>query len=94
MKILVVCGHGLGSSFMVEMNAQEALKNINASSDIKVEHSDVMSASLDMADLFICGRDLEENTKNLGDVIVLDNILDKEELQQKLKDKLSELNIL
>ncbi|RIO58205.1 PTS lactose transporter subunit IIB, partial [Mammaliicoccus sciuri] len=23
MKILVVCGHGLGSSFMVEMNAQE-----------------------------------------------------------------------
>ncbi|HCZ7071720.1 TPA: PTS lactose transporter subunit IIB, partial [Staphylococcus aureus] len=25
MKILVVCGHGLGSSFMVEMNAQEAL---------------------------------------------------------------------
>src|SRR5699024_12148521 len=53
--------------FMVEMNAQEALKNINAPSDIKVEHSDVMSASPDMADLFICGRDLEENTKNLGD---------------------------
>ncbi|MCT6565652.1 PTS lactose transporter subunit IIB, partial [Staphylococcus aureus] len=26
MKILVVCGHGLGSSFMVEMNAQEALR--------------------------------------------------------------------
>ncbi|MCE3363796.1 PTS lactose transporter subunit IIB, partial [Staphylococcus aureus] len=23
MKILVVCGHGLGSSFIVEMNAQE-----------------------------------------------------------------------
>ena len=94
MKILVVCGHGLGSSFMVEMNAQEALKNINAPSDIKVEHSDVMSASPDMADLFICGRDLEENTKNLGDVIVLDNILDKEELQQKLDEKLKDLNIL
>lgn len=28
MKILVVCGHGLGSSFMVEMNAQEALGNL------------------------------------------------------------------
>jgi len=94
MKILVVCGHGLGSSFMVEMNAQEALKNINAPSDIKVEHSDVMSASADMADLFICGRDLEENTKNLGDVIVLDNILDKEELQQKLDEKLKDLNVL
>src|SRR5699024_2498092 len=94
MKILVVCGHGLGSSFMVEMNEQEAIKNINALSDIKVEHSDVMSASPDMADLFICWRDLEENTKNLGDVIVLDNILDKEELQQKLDEKLKDLNVL
>lgn len=94
MKILVVCGHGLGSSFMVEMNAQEALKQLNAPEDIKVEHSDVMTASPDMADLFICGRDLEENTKNLGDVLVLDNILDKDELQSKLNDKLTELNIL
>lgn len=94
MKILVVCGHGLGSSFMVEMNAQEALKQLNAPENIKVEHSDVMTASPDMADLFICGRDLEENTKNLGDVLVLDNILDKDELQSKLNDKLTELNIL
>ncbi|PTH48242.1 PTS sugar transporter subunit IIB [Staphylococcus arlettae] len=94
MKILVVCGHGLGSSFMVEMNAQEALKNLNAPTDITVEHSDVMTASSDMAELFICGRDLEENTKNLGDVLVLDNILDKEELQTKLNDKLQELGKL
>ena len=94
MKILVVCGHGLGSSFMVEMNAQEALKNLNAPTDITVEHSDVMTASPDMAELFICGRDLEENTKNLGDVLVLDNILDKEELQTKLNDKLQEIGKL
>ena len=32
--------------------------------------------------------------KNLGDVLVLDNILDKDELQSKLNDKLTELNIL
>ena len=79
---------------MVEMNAQEALKNLNAPTDITVEHSDVMTASPDMAELFICGRDLEENTKNLGDVLVLDNILDKEELQTKLNDKLQELGKL
>ncbi|MEZ1969211.1 PTS lactose transporter subunit IIB, partial [Staphylococcus aureus] len=41
MKILVVCGHGLGSSFIVEMNAQEALRQLNAPSDIEVEHSDI-----------------------------------------------------
>ena len=59
MKILVVCG-GLGSSFMVEMNAQEALRQLNAPSNIEVEHSDIMTASPEMADLFICGRDLAE----------------------------------
>ena len=30
MKIMAVCGHGLGSSFMLEMNIKKALKLINA----------------------------------------------------------------
>ena len=92
MKILVVCGHGLGSSFMVEMNVQEVLKTLNVESTIDVEHSDIMTASPEMADLFICGRDLKENAARLGDVLILDNILDKQELEDKLTSKLKEMN--
>ena len=92
MKILVVCGHGLGSSFMVEMNVQEVLKNLNIEHEIEVEHSDIMTASPEMADLFICGRDLEENAARLGEVLILDNILDKQELEGKLTDKLRDLD--
>lgn len=91
MKILVVCGHGLGSSFMVEMNVQEVLKNLNIEQEIEVEHSDIMTASPEMADLFICGRDLEENAARLDEVLILDNILDKQELEEKLTDKLRDL---
>ena len=76
------------------MNAQEALKNLNAPSDVEVEHRDIMTASPEMADLFICGRDLEENAERLGDVLVLDNILDKNELEQKLEQELKKLNII
>ncbi|AJC95072.1 PTS sugar transporter subunit IIB [Staphylococcus hyicus] len=94
MKILVVCGHGLGSSFMVEMNVQEVLKTLNLESTVDVEHSDIMTASPEMADLFICGRDLEENAARLGEVLILDNILDKQELENKLTAKLKELNII
>lgn len=90
MKILVVCGHGLGSSFMVEMNVQEVLQKLNVQQDIEVDHSDIMTASPEMADIFICGRDLEENASRLGDVLILDNILDKQELEEKLITKLSE----
>lgn len=39
-----------------------------------------MIVSLEMVDLFICGRDLVENVGCLGDVLVFDNILDKVEL--------------
>ncbi|EGQ3428789.1 PTS sugar transporter subunit IIB [Staphylococcus pseudintermedius] len=94
MKILVVCGHGLGSSFMVEMNVQEVLKQLTLKDAVDDEHSDIMSASPEMADLFICGRDLEENAARLGDVLILDNILDKAELEGKLIDKFETLDVI
>ncbi|PWZ98324.1 PTS lactose transporter subunit IIB, partial [Staphylococcus pseudintermedius] len=53
-----------------------------------------MSASPEMADLFICGRDLEENAARLGDVLILDNILDKAELEGKLIDKFETLDVI
>lgn len=77
---------------MVEMNVQEVLKMLNVESTIDVEHSDIMTASPEMADLFICGRDLEENAARLGDVLILDNIIDKQELEDKLTAKLKEMN--
>ncbi|EIE3867566.1 PTS lactose transporter subunit IIB, partial [Staphylococcus pseudintermedius] len=61
---------------------------------VDVEHSDIMSASPEMADLFICGRDLEENAARLGDVLILDNILDKAELEGKLIDKFETLDVI
>ncbi|ARJ50724.1 PTS sugar transporter subunit IIB [Staphylococcus lutrae] len=91
MKILVVCGHGLGSSFMVEMNVEAVLKNLDLKQSVEVDHSDIMTASPEMADLFICGRDLEENAQRLGEVLVLDNILDQQELEMKLTDKFKAL---
>lgn len=94
MKILVVCGSGLGSSFMVQMNAEEALKDLGAPEDVEADHSDLGSATSDMADLFVCGKDLEDNVTTLGETIVLDNILDKDELKEKLRAKLEEKGII
>ncbi|WP_246768937.1 PTS sugar transporter subunit IIB, partial [Salmonella enterica] len=43
MKIMAICGSGLGSSFMVEMNIKKVLKKLNI--DAEVEHSDLSSAT-------------------------------------------------
>lgn len=95
MKFLVVCGHGLGSSFMIEMNIEQALKELNMDdSKVEVDHCDLGSASADMADVFICGRDLADNISSFGELIILDNILDKDELKTKIEEKLKEKGVL
>ncbi|MDY0393741.1 PTS sugar transporter subunit IIB [Virgibacillus halophilus] len=93
MKMLVVCGSGLGSSFMIEMNVKDVLKDLSAEG-IEVEHSDLGSATSDMADLFICGKDLADAASGLGELVVLDNILDENELKEKIGDKLKEKGVL
>jgi PTS system ascorbate-specific IIB component len=93
MKILAVCGSGLGSSFMLEMNVQQVLSELNISG-IEVDHSDLSSATADMADLFIAAKDIAEGAAHLGEVIVLDNIIDMDLLREKLKEALQQKGLL
>ncbi|MDN6106673.1 MAG: PTS sugar transporter subunit IIB, partial [Lactococcus sp.] len=61
MRLAAVCGSGLGSSFMVEMNIQTILKELSISG-VDVQHYDVGSASPDLADVFFVGGDLADST--------------------------------
>ncbi len=92
-KISAVCGMGFGSSFVVEMNIKAVLKSLNLN-DVEVEHTDLGSAHEGMADLIICGRDLEDNCKKYGDTLSLQNLFDKEELEEKLTQYLKDNNVI
>ncbi|WP_022795146.1 PTS sugar transporter subunit IIB [Marinococcus halotolerans] len=93
MKMLVVCGSGLGSSFMIEMNVKEILKEINAK-NVDIDHSDLGSASPDQADVFIVGKDLAGAAQSLGELIVLNNILDKQELKERIVERLEKDSLI
>lgn len=82
-KILCCCGSGLGSSMLVRMNVEKALKQ-KGISGVDVTHSSVSDAVEGAADLFVVGKDLEEFVQSLQHVIVLDNIMDMNELSEKL----------
>ena len=56
MKIMAICGSGLGSSFMVEMNIKKVLKKLEI--EAEVEHSDLSSATPGAADLFVMAKDI------------------------------------
>ena len=92
-KIVCICGSGLGSSFLVEMNVKTVLKNLGVTG-IEVEHTDLGSAWPGLADLIICGQDLYDNLKRFGDTMGLKNIIDKVELQDKLSVYLKEKGVL
>jgi len=85
MKIMAVCGAGLGSSFMMEMNIKKVLKSLNITAD--VEHSDLGSVTPDSADVFVMGRDIAYSS-NLPEskLIILNSIIDIKELETKLND--------
>ncbi|MDK6566899.1 PTS sugar transporter subunit IIB [Corynebacterium pyruviciproducens] len=89
MKFQAMCSSGLGSSFLVEMNIKQALENIGLT-DFEVSHSDIGGATKNDADVFIVGRDLEDATKEFTPRIVLNSIIDKEELEEKLRAFLQE----
>lgn len=84
MKIAAVCGNGLGSSFMLEMNIKEVLKKLGID-NVEVTHFDLSSAVNGAADHFVVSKDLASSLKvDENNVTVLNSIVDKAELEEKL----------
>lgn len=83
MKIMAVCGSGLGSSFMLEMNVKKVLKKLGV--EAEVEHSDLGSVTEGSADLFVMGKDIALSAPiNQDKIVILDSIISMSELEEKL----------
>ena len=85
-KIMCCCGSGLGSSLMIRLNVEKALKKLGISG-VEVMHSSLSDASANAADLFVVGGDLENFTPK---VVLLENIMSMPELEEKLKKAFDE----
>jgi PTS system ascorbate-specific IIB component len=84
MKILVVCGSGLGSSFMLELNVKKATKELGI--DAEVTHTDLTTAKSEPADYYIGSGDIMDQLA--GDsrkTISLKNMFSMDELKQALQ---------
>ena len=85
MKMLAVCQSGLGSSFMVQMNIQQILKD-KGIEDVEVDHTDVGSVSNNDADYFFVESTLREAVSNLDSdkVIYLKSLIDLDEIKKAI----------
>ncbi len=89
-KILCFCGSGLGTSFLMEMNAKKALNSLGIA-DVEVDHTTIDDIVPGAADLFICGADLLPNAERAGKAIGLNNMVSIEEMTSKLKEAFDSL---
>lgn len=78
---------------MVEMNINTVLNNLGVTG-VEVAHYDMGSATPDLADVFFVARDLADSAAHLGNVIVLESIIDLQELNDKVKAVCEENGLL
>ena len=86
MKIMAVCSTGLGSSFMIELKVKEIMSELGI--DGEVDHTDLGSVTPDMADVFICTRDLTDSLQ-VENVISIPNITDKSAMKVQIENYLN-----
>ena len=84
-KILIVCGNGLGSSLIVEMNVKKMLDELGK--EAEVSHTDLTSAKSQVADLYIGATDIIENLNDDSrNTFALKNLLDNREIKKILEE--------
>lgn len=85
MKILAVCGMGLGSALLLRMQAEKALKRLGKSADLEVTDIGTARAMAPSADLIVTSQELAEALGPVKPpVIVITNFIDLEEMVTKL----------
>lgn len=95
LKILTVCGAGLGSSFACQMSVEAVLNELGV--EAKLDHTDISSVGGQKADIILSGKNFEKQFERINyscPAIFLDKLIDKNEIREKLTPVLKELGAL
>ena len=85
MKIVAVCGMGIGTSVLLKMNAEKVLQDLGIDADIEAADIGVARGAAQTAQIVLTS---EELAPEIGDVpaqvIVIENFFDLDEIHKKL----------
>jgi PTS system ascorbate-specific IIB component len=84
MHIVCVCGLGMGSSLILKMTVDKALKELNVTGH-DIEHWDAGTVDSRNADLIVTSADFESRFAGRDNVVYVTNVVNKEEVKGKLK---------
>lgn len=93
MHIVCVCGLGMGSSLILKMTVDKALKQIGAAGH-QIEHWDAGTVNSRNPDLIVTSEDFRDRFASKENVVYVRNVVSTEEVKTKLRAYFEEHNLL
>ncbi len=89
MKIVTICGAGIGSSAILKVNAERVLKRLDIEAVVVAADINSIGNAVDDAQVVLTSEEfVDAIPRTWADVIVIENYFDTEELTQKLREAL------
>ena len=88
MKIVAICGAGIGSSGILKVNAERVLKKLDIEADVTAVHLDSLEMARDAQVILTSAEFVDAIGKTSADVILVQNYFDTAELTEKLEKSL------
>lgn len=90
LRILAVCGMGLGSGLLLRMQAEKALRQLGVEADLEVADIGSARAMAQTADLIITSSELAEQLGKVKPrIVTVTNFVDLKEMVEKLRAALA-----
>jgi len=89
-KIIAVCGMGIGTSVLLKMNAEKVLDILGVSAEVQA--ADISKAKVDgpSADIILTTPELVYQLEKMpGKIVAIDHVFDLVEIREKLSAALS-----
>lgn len=87
MKIVTVCGMGIGTSVLLKMNAEKALRAMNVDADVEAADIGTARGAARTAQIVLTSEDLADEIGEVpAKVIVIKNFTNVEEITSKLAE--------
>ena len=90
MRILAVCGMGLGSALLLRMLVEKAVKNLNLDAQVEVADISTARGAGSAADIIVTSAELAQQLGDVqGKIVTIKNYMDVNEMTEKLRDAVS-----
>jgi PTS system ascorbate-specific IIB component len=85
MKIVAVCGMGIGTSVILKMNTEKALRRLGLDGDVEIADIGTARGAAAGADIVVTSQELADELGGLRcPVVVIQNFMSVDEISDKL----------